>query len=114
MQHRYPEVKSDSSISFDFHDAEFTSFEKHTTGIGSKLLKKMGYHGKGLSIKGQGIINPIEVEELSHHAGLGYTRKEMGESSNTASNQLMIDDEIPSSQSSDSEGPINTYRRNTK
>lgn len=86
MQHRYPKVESSSSISYDFHDDEFAAFEKHTTGIGSKLFKKMGYQGKGLSIKCQGIVNPIEVEELLHCAGLEYTKKEMGESSNTASN----------------------------
>ena len=43
LQHHYPEVKSDSSISYDFHDDEFVAFEKHTTRIGSKLLKKIGH-----------------------------------------------------------------------
>ena len=49
-----------------FPDDDFDMFENHTTGIGSKLLKRMGYEGKGLGINGQGIINPIKVEELPH------------------------------------------------
>lgn len=58
LQHSHLEVKSDSLISYDFHDDEFSTFEKHTTRIGSKLMKEMGYQGKDLGIKGQGIINP--------------------------------------------------------
>lgn len=114
LQHSHLEVKSDSSISYDFYDDEFATFEKHATGIGSKLMKEMGYQGNGLGIKGQGIINPIKVKELSCHAGLRYTRKELGESSNIASNQPITDDEILSSQSSDSEGPMNTCQSQGK
>ena len=42
LRHNKPEVKSDSSISCTFYDDDFISFEKHTIGIGSKLLKRMG------------------------------------------------------------------------
>jgi len=47
-----------------FLDDDLSFFENHTTRIGSKLLKKIGYEGKGLGINGQGIVNPIQVEEL--------------------------------------------------
>ena len=68
-------VKSDLSISCHFYDDYFIAFEKHTIGIGPKLLKKMGYQGKGLNINGQGIVNPIKVEESPHYETLGYVRK---------------------------------------
>ena len=78
------------------HD-DFAIFEDHTTGIGSKLLKRMGYEGKGLGINGQGIVNPIKVEELPRQTGLGYVRKEVGECTETASEPTTTDDEKPSS-----------------
>lgn len=58
MQHNHIKVKSDSSVTCTFPDDDFFAFEKYTIGIRSKLLKKMRYHGKGLSINGQGITNP--------------------------------------------------------
>ena len=48
------------------------SFEKHTRGIGSKLMFKMGYEGKGLRKHAQGMIDPIMVEERHKKIGLGY------------------------------------------
>ena len=48
------------------------SFEKHTRGIGSKLMLKMGYEGKGLGKNAQGMIDPILVEERPKKFGLGY------------------------------------------
>jgi len=72
---------------------DFSVFENHTTGIGSKLLKKMGYEGKGLGINGQGIVNPIKVEGLPHQERLGYVRKEVGECTETTSEPPTTDDE---------------------
>ena len=75
LQHNPYAVKGSSPSSCVFLDDDFTVFENHTTGIGSKLLKKMGYEGKGLDINGQRIVNPIKVEELPDQVGLGYVRK---------------------------------------
>lgn len=69
-----------------FPDDDFVVFENHTTGIGSKLLKRMGYEGKCLGINGQGIVNPIKVEELPRQGRLGYVRKEVGECAMTLAN----------------------------
>ena len=49
------------------------SFERHTRGIGSKLMLKMGYQeGKGLGKHAKGIVEPICVEEHPKNIGLGY------------------------------------------
>ena len=59
------------------------SFEKHTRGIGSKLMSKMGYERKGLGKHAQGIVEPIMVEERPKYLGLGYGQS-YGESSKAA------------------------------
>ena len=61
-----------------FSDDDFTIFENHTTGIGSKILKRVGYEGKGLGINRQDIFNPIKVEELPRQAGLGISGRKLG------------------------------------
>jgi len=89
-----------------FLDDDFAMFEYHTMGIGSKLLKRMGYEGKGLGVNGQIILNPIKVEELPRQARLGYVRKEVGECADTVSEQPTSDDEEPSSDLSKSKEEI--------
>ena len=91
------EVKSNSMNSCMCPDDDFIVFENHTAGIGSKLLNRMGYEGKGLGVNGQRIVNPIKIEELRCQAGLGNVKKEVGECAKIASEPPTIDDERTSS-----------------
>ena len=44
-------------------DPDFAAWENHTTSFGSKMLKKMGYDGRGLGKDGNGIVNPITIQD---------------------------------------------------
>lgn len=67
-------------------DIPLGQFEKHTKGIRSKLMVKMGFNRKCLGKNGQGDANPIQVEDQPQFVGLGYSsgQMEIEESSKTA------------------------------
>jgi tuftelin-interacting protein 11 len=57
---------------FLFNLCSLGNWEKHTRGIGMKLLQKMGYEsGKGLGSKGEGIVTPVEATLRPGRAALG-------------------------------------------
>jgi len=63
--------------SLDFSQEHFCDFEKYTTNISSKLLRYMGYDGKGLGKTRQRILSPVVSTSWFKHEGLGFNgRKE--------------------------------------
>jgi hypothetical protein len=60
---------------FNFAKAESVCDEKKSVddnNIGLKIMKRMGFKGKGLGKHEQGIRNPIETTGRPKYAGLGY------------------------------------------
>ena len=63
---------SSDNININFHDR--VPWEKHSTGFATKMLKKMGFNGKGLGKKENGISEPITISR-SNEMDIKYSEK---------------------------------------
>ena len=83
------EVNHSNLSSISSSDRCVGSFEKHTRGIGSNLMLKMGYEGKSLGKHAQGMIDCILVEERPKNFGLGYVQS-YGENSTAIDRKSVV------------------------
>ena len=62
------------SPSINISQEHIGEFEKNARGIGSKILRKMGYNGQGLGKRRQGNSIPIVARLWVMHEGLDFDR----------------------------------------
>lgn len=70
---REKSIKQEHKNSISSPSNAFGAFERHTSGVGSKLLAKWGYQGQGsgLGKTADGIAEPLRVEVRTKRLGLG-------------------------------------------
>lgn len=96
-----------SGGSASIHNSGLGGWEKHTKGIGSKLLEKMGYKaGQGLGKNAEGIVDPVKLQANKGRYTLGHDdeRRSSAKSSLKKNNskKLNYDDSSESSDASSS------------
>lgn len=74
---------------------KFGEWERHTRGIGSKLLQKMGYKvGQGLGKNSEGIVEPVKLQANAGRTMLGVSKERTKPDLKEESDSSMDDEEI--------------------
>ena len=89
---------SDLSSSEDFSESESSStylneryaWQRHSSGVASKIMNKMGYKGQGLGKKENGITEPITIKTTGLGANITLRKKKATKQNPTKRKQLHI------------------------
>ncbi|KAM7351127.1 zinc finger CCCH-type with G patch domain-containing protein [Cochliomyia hominivorax] len=115
----YPMTSSDTnggfSNLFTYQLAQpLGNWEKHTRGIGSKLMAKMGYvYGTGLGSDGRGIITPVTAQILPPGRSLDHCM-ELREAANGDKDLFSVEKKLQKDQKKQEQLNAKAYERETQ
>ncbi|XP_055910969.1 zinc finger CCCH-type with G patch domain-containing protein [Eupeodes corollae] len=95
-------------------DQPLGAWEKHTKGIGSKLMSKMGYiTGTGLGWNGEGIVTPVSAQILPPGKSLDHCM-ELREAANGDQNLFSVEKKLKQHQKRQETLNAKAYARESK
>ncbi|KAI8119322.1 hypothetical protein FF38_06884 [Lucilia cuprina] len=115
----YPKTSMESNLGFNnlftYQLAQpLGNWEKHTKGIGSKLMAKMGYvYGTGLGSDGRGIITPVTAQILPPGRSLDHCM-ELREAANGDKDLFSVEKKLQKDQKKQEQLNAKAYARESQ